>query len=452
MTTISGLIASVVLQNNGTDNLTLTADGNFNFNTPLAHGATYAVTVLTQPAGLTCAVGSGTGTIGSANISAVNVSCSYNNLATSTATTSMGTARYSHTATLLNDGTVLVTGGSDSSTGNPITDITGSSELYDPVAKTWTPTATLVFPRLNHTATLLPYGKVLVVGGWGIILEVPFVGALPTLIPDYLGTVELYDPLARTWSNINPLATRREYHTATLLRTGKVLVVGGYGAAGSGGFGAAGPQALNSAELYDPSTGNWTATGSLTTARWFHTATLLSNGKVLVAGGTDSTGRLSTTAELYDPSTGAWTATGSLATGGRNAHTATLLPNGLVLVCGGYTGIITPTTELYDPSTGVWAGARSLAAAREFHTATLLPNGLVMISGGLGATAASLNSVEIYDPANAFMVYGGSWTSNPGSLTTSRMFHAATLMNNGEVLITGGESGTSFLPNAELFY
>jgi len=122
-----------------------------------------------------------------------------------------------------------------------------------------------------------------------------------------------------------------------------------------------------------------------------------------------------------------------------------------VLVCGGYTGIITPTTELYDPSTGVWAGARSLAAAREFHTATLLPNGLVMISGGLGATAASLNSVEIYDPANAFMVYGGSWTSNPGSLTTSRMFHAATLMNNGEVLITGGESGTSFLPMPNCF-
>jgi N-acetylneuraminic acid mutarotase len=232
-----------------------------------------------------------------------------------------------------------------------------------------------------------------------------------------------------------------------------VLVVGGYNDVT--GY-------LSSAELYDPLTGNWSPTGSLTTGREYHTATLLPDGTVLVAGGTTS-GGITTTAEVYDPGTGQWTPTGPLSTGGLTAHTATLLPNGLVLVCGGATGngTITAIAELYDPVAKTWAPARPLAAYRQFHTATLLPNGLVMVSGGYGAVglaAGSLNSVEIYDPANAFMVYGGSWTSNPGSLTTSRMFHAATLMNNGEVLITGGESGTgligssSFLPNAELFY
>ena len=128
---------------------------------------------------------------------------------------------------------------------------------------------------------------------------------------------------ANNFAGTGSLATAREYHTATLLPNGKVLVAGGLDNNGN---------ALSSAVLYDPAAGTWSNTGSLATARYFHTATLLSNGKVLVAAGDGNIGYLSS-AELYDPVAGTWSATGSLATG-RDTFTATLLPNGKVLVGG----------------------------------------------------------------------------------------------------------------------
>src|SRR6266550_3634306 len=134
-----------------------------------------------------------------------------------------------------------------------------------------------------------------------------------------------------TFDNTGSLNTARDNHTATLLPNGKVLVAGGAGNISN---------FLNSAELYDPASGSWTATGSLNTARYSHTATLLPNGKVLVAGGFN--GSFLTSAELYDPASGSWTATGSLNTG-RDFHTATLLPNGKVLVAGGFNGLLTNT-------------------------------------------------------------------------------------------------------------
>ena len=149
------------------------------------------------------------------------------------------------------------------------------------------------------------------------------------------------------------MATARYDHTATLLPNGQVLVAGGFG----GNY-------LASAELYDPATGLWTATGSMAAARFCHTVTLLPNGQVLVAGGfNDASGALAS-AELYDPATGLWTATGSMATK-RDGHTATLLPNGQVLVAGGYNGVFLASAELYDPATGLWTatGHGSMAAA-----------------------------------------------------------------------------------------
>jgi len=237
------------------------------------------------------------------------------------------------------------------------------------------------------------------------------------------------------FANTGSLATARRYHTATLLPNGKVLVAGGVNSG----------NALVSAELYDPASGTWTATGSLATARYFHTETLLPNGKVLVAGGFDSSGSNAlASAELYDPASGTWTATGSLATA-RGGPTATLLPNGKVLVAGGYdfgSGYFA-SAELYDPASGTWTATGSLVTARQIHTATLLTNGKVLVAGG-GNNPTVVASAELYDPAS------GTWTAT-GSLATARSGHKATLLPNGKVLVAGGNDGSNALASAELY-
>jgi len=183
-----------------------------------------------------------------------------------------------------------------------------------------------------------------------------------------------------TWVVTNgSLNTARGYQTATLLNNGQVLVAGGYGEYNN---------ALANAELYNPITGTWTATGSLKTARYIHTATLLANGQVLVMGGYGSLGAsygALASAELYNPGTGTWTATGSLVTA-RYSHTTTLLANGQALVAGGYcsSGLL-GSAELYNPVTGTWTNTGSLITARDGHTATLLSNGQVLVNGGGGS-------------------------------------------------------------------
>ncbi len=322
-------------------------------------------------------------------------------------TGSLATTRYSHTATLLPNGKVLVTGGNNGGT-------LASAELYDPASGTWTATGSMATARQDHTATLLPNGKVLVVGGYN--------GS------SYVASAELYDPASGTWTATGSLETARYLHTATLLPNGKVLVAGGINGS-----------PLASSELYDPTSGTWTATGSLETARYLHTATLLPNGKVLVAAGTIGGSSLAS-AQLYDPASGTWATTGSLATA-RHSHTATLLPNGKVLVAGGVGSSTLASAELYDPASGTWTATGSLATARYRPTATLLPNGKVLVAGGIGSSA--LASAELYDPAS------GTWTTT-GSLATARRYHTATLLPNGKVLVAGGY-GSSALASAELF-
>jgi N-acetylneuraminic acid mutarotase len=181
------------------------------------------------------------------------------------------------------------------------------------------------------------------------------------------------------WETTGSMVTARCACTATVLPDGKVLVAGGYN-------GSTPWTVYASAELYDPATGTWESTGSMSGSRAGHKAMLLPNGKVLVAGGYD--GAYLTSAELYDPDTGTWTTTGSMAEG-RVWHTMTLLPNGKVLVTGGENGSSTfsaLTAELYDPAAngglGAWSATGSMAQARSVHTATLLPDGKVLVAGG----------------------------------------------------------------------
>ena len=241
-----------------------------------------------------------------------------------------------------------------------------------------------------------------------------------------------------TWTETGSLATARYFHTATLLPNGKVLVAGGSNFTSG---------ILASAELYDPASGSWTATGSLVTERGGHTATLLPNGKVIVAAGYDGSFNPLASAELYDPESGTWTATGSLANA-RFSHRAALLPNGKVLVAGGDDGIVRSlaSAELYDPESGTWTATGSLATARREHTATLLPGGKVLVAGGRGIFGGSLASAELYDPAS------GTWTTT-GSLATARdNGHTATLLPSGKVLVAGGQNISSdLLASAELY-
>ena len=249
----------------------------------------------------------------------------------------------------------------------------------------------------------------------------------------FLGAALLVQPCAAApfqWEYTGSLNTGRDEHTATLLSNGRVLVAGGYGARGY----------LASAELYDPATGMWGATGSMAQARTNHTATLLPNGTVLVAGGfVVPVDRVVASAELYDPATGNWTVTGSL-NEAHDLHTATLLPNGKVLVAGGRG----PSAELYDPDTGTWTYTGSLNTGRYLHTATLLPDGKVLVVAGGDGSGGFLASAELYDPATE------TWTYT-GSLNTARNSQTATLLPDGMVLVAGGLGENGILASAELY-
>ena len=338
-------------------------------------------------------------------------------------TGSLNTATDNHTATLLSNGKVLIVGGIGGlgSQGTP-------AELYDPTSGTFVANVGTGTIGAGSSATLLSNGKVLFAGGIGTVLTMNQVGA------------ELYDPATGAFTTTGNMITGRYYPTATRLQSGKILIINGGQC----------PQGSNNvcldgnAELYDPTSGTFTATGSLTTNHDGGTATLLNNGMVLVAGGGQHDGIISCTAiaELYNPATGTFTPTGTM-NNCRSGHAAMLLNTGRVLIAGGdgfppnvLLSDAWASAELYDPTTGTFTPTGNMNTPREVPTATLLNNGMVLVAGGLDPDrtpepAEYLATAEVYDPAT------GTFTPT-GDMNFARADHTATLLNDGTVLVVGG--------------
>lgn len=326
----------------------------------------------------------------------------------------MATARVVHGAVVLADGRVLVAGGYVDNYGL----ITSSVEIFDPSVGTWSAATSMNTPRSHFMMMRLPTNKILVAGGLSNGVD--------------LKTAEIYDPATNLWSPAASMSLERYDASMTLLGNGKVLVAGG------------GTNKL--AEIYDPATNKWSAAASMTNYRYAPTAVLLPDGRVLVAGGISSYGSTNT-AEIYDPATNQWLMTGSMAQD-RYGQTMTLLDNGKVLVAGGKHvphAIQNSSAEVYDPATGNWSSAGSMSTVRFEHTATLLTNGRVLVAGGRdeAANISGLGTAEQYDPAT------NAWSA-AGSLATGRFGHTASLLQNGKVLIAGGEKGNT-LASTEIY-
>ncbi|HYJ37188.1 MAG TPA: kelch repeat-containing protein [Chitinophagaceae bacterium] len=315
---------------------------------------------------------------------------------------SMRMPRAAHTATLLKNGKVLVCGGFSKSTSS-------TAEIYIPSSKTFQSVGNMGVPRSGHSATLLPNGKVLIAGGYN---------------GNYLSSAEIFDPATETFTSAGIMTTARSGHTATVLNNGKILFVGGVGIGWS---------FLQSAELYDIRTGIFSATGSMTSARESHTATLLENGTVLITGGHKGRRadiKIYSSAEIYDPSSEKFTLTSSMAKI-RHKHDAVMLKDGKVLIIGGSDerdskGAYT-STEIYNPVSATFQVTNNMNLSRYKHNGTsiLLENGNILIAGGA-------NRAETYNSKQK------EFAIVSGDMMSKRLFSCATLLTNGQVLITGG--------------
>lgn len=321
------------------------------------------------------------------------------------ATGSMIEGRYSHTATLLLDGRVLVVGGASNA------GITAAAEVYDPATGEWSPVGAMAAPRIDHTATRLADGRVLVVGGRGSAAN-----------PDTwrpLASAELFDPSTGAWSPAGDMHSRRAEHAAALLPDGDVLVMGGT---------TGDDEVWATVERYDPETDTWTWIGAMNKARARHTATTLDDGRVLVAGGYVP----GNVAELFDPATGDWRYTGGRATGLPDWSTATRLTDGRVLITD------ENAAALYDPVPESWTGGYS-GLQRARHAAALMGDGRVLISGGYDNTANYPYELGYLDSAILFDPTTGQWAT-AGTMSAYRTAHTATTLLDGSVLVAGGEA------------
>src|SRR5437660_9496278 len=294
-------------------------------------------------------------------------------------------ARVGHTATLLPSGKVLIVGGAGPA------GVLNNAELFDPVTLSATAlTSNLITGRTEHTVTLLPQTETLLIAG-----------------QDNLGllfSTEMFNPANQTFRALSPhVQVLRSGHTATWLLDGRVLITGGQssGALSSiEGFNAQTVVVFKPA--YDPEAGTFTVLpNGLVTPRWDHTATVLADGRILITGGRDDTGILAF-AEIFDPATETFTTLANAMTTPRAGHTATLLPDGQVLILGGQTASgAVASAEVFSPSTNSFSAVTpGLKTARVNHTATLLPTGIVLIAGGQNSSGI-LASTELYTPSPA---------------------------------------------------
>jgi N-acetylneuraminic acid mutarotase len=329
---------------------------------------------------------------------------------------SLITGRQEHTATLLPNGNVLIAGGMDD-TGNGL----ASAEVYHPATNRWTAAHSMAAARFDHTATLLPSGKVLVTGG--------LAGPLPF---GSLASSELYDPVTDSWSAAAPMIGSRTRHTATLLPDGRVLVVGGLSlVVREGGLF---PSVATDAEIYDPRANGWSITAPMGFDRFDHTATLLADGSVMVAGGRGELATFKST-EIYDATNDRWVSAAPM-DARRYGQVATLLPDGDVLVAGGIgeapdaRATTLDTAEIYNPSTNLWVTVASMTNVDVTRTATRLGNGMVLVVG-MGQSAS-----ELYDPAR------NVWSRTGPSIHGHQ--DSATLLSDGTVLLVGGYGDEPF--------
>ncbi|MGH7924000.1 MAG: Kelch repeat-containing protein [Candidatus Binatus sp.] len=353
----------------------------------------------------------------------------------------MTTPRANAAAIRLRDGRVLICGGT--ATGE-VGGVLSSAELYDPAARTFTPTGAMTVPRAGQTITMLGDGSVLLTGG---VRNAGF--------RSQLASAEIYDPAAGTFSATGSMTTPREGHTATMLRNGRVLIVGGSDN---------GIHTLGSAEIYDPSSGSFSRTGHLRQPRVAHVAARLGTGKVLIAGGGRGGmpgGYISyDTAEMYDPATSSFTAMRAHMKSDRVGAAAVKLNDGRVLIVGGKSGKVLTgrvnlvsmaplnTAEIYDPESGSFIRTGDMSAPHYLPTATMLDNGNVLVVGGWtikGPIVVGMRDAEVYRPeTNLF--------SHVGSTNVARLTNTATLLTDGEVLIAGGVADKALITAAVEFY
>lgn len=303
-------------------------------------------------------------------------------------------------------------------------------------AQVWGPTGNMDTSRKNSTITRLQDGRFLIVGG---ILSS---GTAEDVSANFLSGAEIYDPGTCRFLPARNLTTGpRALHSATLLPDGKVLVVGGYG-------GQRGSHGLDTAEIYDPSTGRFTETGSLNYGRSMHTATLVQRGKgeylVLIAGGYNDDPKVDVrVSEIYVPRTGTFR-TGASMPARRSGHRATMLQDGKkVLITGGVDPVNVQNSALiYDSSdNSISVIANPMAVPRANHTSTLMPDGRVLLTGGSSsrgmgtyASVPATDTAELYDPGTR------TFASLSERLSVARQHHSAVLLSDGKVLIAGGNN------------